>query len=275
MVQGIAKTLPLRDIPKKLGVILLLFTFLSFGQLLDRVVANVNGEHILESELKIARMFYGISNRKELIEKLIEKHMIAQFLKKNGLNIPDDYIESVIHDIAKSNNKSVEEFYRELYKEGLTPEDLRNFLRVEIASTLGLREYLMGKIEVSEIEIELERLKRGEVQYLKEVELLIVGKEKKGELLRIINEKGTDLKGIAEVLGLKVERLKVRKGELVEPLDREIWKADVGQVAIAEDKENIYMAKVLRNLRIFSGRSEEEIKKEIIQKKLKRNRKRY
>ncbi len=268
MVQGSLEGFKVRDILAKLAVILALSISLSFAQLLDKVVANVNGEPILESEVKIAAIFYGIKDREEIIKRLVEKHLIAQFLLEKGLNIPEGYLESVIKDIAKSNSKSVEEFYNDLYKEGLTPEDLKNFLRVEIASTIGLREFLAKKIEVSEIEIELERLRKGEVRFLREVELLVVDKGKKEDLLKLVGKRGADLEGIARSLGLNVERLKVEKGELVEPLDEEIWKVKPGQLAVAEDENNVYLAKVLRVIRVYSGRSEEEIKREIIRRKI-------
>ncbi|WP_457599769.1 peptidylprolyl isomerase [Hydrogenivirga sp.] len=245
-----------------------MFFGLSFAQLLDRVVANVNGEPILESELKVAEMFYGIHDRDRLISLLVEKHLIAQFLKEQGLNVPDDYIENLIRDIAKSNKKSVEELYRDLYKENLSPEDLRNFLRVEVASNLGLGEYLRSRVKVSEVEIELEKLKKGDIKYLKEVELLVVDKKDKEKLLKLVGRYGEDIEKIAKEMGYQVERLKVGRGELVENLDREIWRAKRGQLAVAEDGDNIYLAKVLRDVRIISGRSEDEIKEELLSKKL-------
>ncbi|HHJ64518.1 MAG TPA: peptidylprolyl isomerase [Aquifex aeolicus] len=253
-------------------MILLLLIGLSFPQLLDRVVANVNGEPILESELKVARIFYGAVDRRELINMLVEKHLIAQFLRENGMNVPEAYIDQVVKEIAESNGRSLEELYEDLRREGLTPDDLRSFLRVEITATLGLREYLRNRIEVSEIEIELERLRKGEVDYLREIELLIIPASKKEKVLEAVSEKGSDLQEIAKSLGLKTERLRVKRGELVEPLDREVWRTPKGELTVAEDGEHLYLAKVLREVRVFSGRSEEEIREEILRKKIERER---
>ncbi len=269
MVQRSSGELQIGALLKKLGVVLLLIVQFSFSQLLDRVVANVNGEPILESELKVAQMFYNIKNRDELVKLLVRKHLIAQYLRENGLNIPDEYIESVIQDIAKSNKKSVEELYQELYREGLSPQDLKDFLRVEVASTFGLKEYLRSRIKVSDVEIELEQLKRGDVKYLREVELLVVDKDRKKELLTLVEKYGAKINEIARELGEKVERLKVKKGELVGSLDREIWKVRKGEIAIAEDEGHIYLARVLREIKVISGRSEDEIKEELLTKKMK------
>lgn len=269
MVQRGFEELSAGGLLKKLVVVLLLAANLSLAQLLDRVVANVNGEPILESELKVAQMFYGVKDRDKLIELLIQKHLIAQFLRDNGLKVPEGYVDTLIEDIARSNGKSVDELYRELYSKGLSPADLRSFLEVEVASTLGLREYLMSRVEVSDIEIEIERLRTGDVEYVREIELLAVGKEKKEELLKLIGKYGTDLDKVAAELGEKLERLKVKKGELVESLEEELWKVKRGDIAVAEDEENLYIAKVLRELRVISGRNEDEIKEELISRKLK------
>lgn len=274
MVQGHFKGLRSGALLKVIPAFVLFVGSFVYGQLLDRVVANVNGEPILESELKVASIFYGIKDREKLIETLIEKHLIAQFLRNMGLEIPQDYIEQLINDIARSNGKSVEEFYEELYSQGVTPDDLKSFLRIEVASTLGLNEFLSSRIEVSEVEIELERLKKGEVEFFKELELLIVSKDKKEILLKLIGEKGTDLAAIAESLGVEPERLKVKRGELLEAIDREVWRVQDGELAIAEDEENIYIAKVLRTVRVFSGRSEDDIRKEIVKRKMEKERER-
>lgn len=274
MVQGSSKRLQAGNLLKGALILSLILVHFGFSQLLDRVVASVNGEPILESELKVASVFYGIKDRQRLIETLVEKHLVAQFLQQQGLNIPEGYIDQLIRNIASSNNKTVEELYMELYKENLTPEDLRSFLRVEVASTLGLREYLSGRVDVSEVEIELERLKHGEVEFLKEIELLVLSKDKKEELLKLVGEFGTDLERIAQALGTRVERMKVGKGELVEDLDREVWKLREGDLAVAEDGKHVYLAKVLRTVKVFSGRSEDEVKREILNRKMEEEMKR-
>ncbi len=272
MVQGDTEKVQGGGLYGKLAVILVLVS-LAFGDLIDRVVANVNGEPILESELKVASIFYGNKDREDLIKDLIDRHLLAQFLRTQGINIPEGYLNAVLHDIAKSNGKSLEQLYRDLYQEGLTPEDLKNFLSVEIAYSLGFMEYMRRKVKVSDLEIELERLKSGEVEYLREIDLLVISKGRKEDVLRSVSEAGLDLRKIAGKLGVGLERLKVRKGELVKPLDEEVWRVKVGQVAIAEDEENIYIAKVIREHRLYSGRSEEQIREEILKRKVELERK--
>jgi len=248
--------------------LLLLAFHLSFGELIDKVVASVNGEPILESELRVYVLFYGNEDRESLIEKLVEKHLITQFLTQQGLNIPEGYIDQLVKDIASRNGKSVEKLYEELSKENLTIQDLKNFLRIEVASTLGLREYLSNRIDVSALEIELERMRKGEVELFKELELLVLNKGDKDKVLKLLESTGANLNDLAESLGVKVDSFRVRKGELVEVLDREVWRAREGELVVAEDEEHIYLAKVVRTFRVFSGRSEDEVRAEIIQRKI-------
>ncbi len=268
MVKKGSPEAPNRVKPSALVLILTLFFTTAFGKtLIDRVVANVNGEPILESEVKIASLFYGVKDEQKLIKILIDKHLIAQFLKNQGLAVPPAYSDSYIKEMANSNGKTVEAFLKELYASGITPSDLKRFIELEMLSTLGLRSFLSSKLDVSDLEIEIERLKKGEVRYAKRIELLVLDRDRAEELLSFKNL--NDLKEIADKTGEKLETMKVYRGDLVESLDREVWRAEVGKVVVAEDENNIYLAKVLKVEREHSGRSEEEIRNEILEKKIK------
>ncbi len=272
MVSGNSKALSCGSVSFKIGLALLLFLEISFSSLIDRVVANVNGEPLLESEVNMARLFYGNTDRQTLIKMLIDKRLIAQFLREKGFNTPEKYLNKVIEDIARSNGKTVEQLITDLSRAGFTLEDLKNFLRVEILSTAGLQEYLKHRIEITEIEIELERLKKGEIEYVREIELLVISKDKKEEVLEFTEKNKLDITQLANHLGIKIERLKVKKGDLIEPLDKEVWEVEKGHTVIAEDDENIYFAKILREIKVFSGRSEEEIREQLLLRKMEEER---
>ncbi len=253
------------------GTLLILLFLISLGMsagkvLIDRVVANVNGEPILESELKIASLFYGTEDRKKILDTLVERHLIAQYLKQQGFNVPEFYADEYLKELAKANGKTLEEFLRELYNQGVTPTDLKRFIELETLATLGFQNFLGNRIDVSEIEIEIERLKEGEVKYAKIIELLVVDKNRAQELLDIGDL--NDLDSVSQKLNVPKEKMKVYKGDLIEPLDKEIWRADAGKVVVAEDENNIYLAKVIKIEKEYSGRSEEEIRKKIMLRKL-------
>jgi peptidyl-prolyl cis-trans isomerase SurA len=261
---------------KKLSGGILLFTALvvfSFAQgLVDRVVASVNGDPILESDVKLGMLFYNTTDRKEVILKLVDIWLINQFLQGKGIGVQEELLDQALIKIAQVNNMSLERLQNELQKEGLTLRDLKEFLRKELLFSQGIYAVLLREVNVSSLDLELEKLKRGEVEVKRLVEVVVVDK-KDGERLMRALEKTKDLRELAKALGLEVETLLVKKGELVESLDKEVWNAKVGELVFGEDKEHIYVAKVLEVKEEYKGKPLEELKEELLEKKLEERKK--
>jgi len=256
---------------KKLSGGILLFTALvvfSFAQgLVDRVVASVNGDPILESDVKLGMLFYNTTDKKEVISRLVDVWLINQFLQGKGIGVQEELLDQALIKIAQANNMSLERLQKELQKEGLTLRDLKEFLRKQFLFSQGIYAVLLREVNVSALDLELEKLKRGEVEVKRLVEVVVVDK-KDGERLMKALEKTKDLQELAKALGLEVETLLVKKGELVESLDREVWSAKVGDLVFGEDKEHIYVAKVLEVKEEYKGKSLEELREELLEKKL-------
>jgi peptidyl-prolyl cis-trans isomerase SurA len=125
----------------------------------------------------------------------------------------------------------------------------------------------LREVNVSALDLELEKFKRGEVEVKRLVEVVVVDK-KDGERLMKALEKTKNPQELAKALGLEVETLLVKKGELVESLDKEVWNAKVGALVFGEDKEHIYVAKVVQVREEYKGKSLEELKEELLEKKL-------
>lgn len=261
---------------KKLSGGILLFTalvVLSFAQgLVDRVVASVNGDPILESDVKLGMLFYNTTDRRKVISRLVDVWLINQFLQGKGIDVQEELLDQALIKIAQTNNMSLERLQNELQKEGLTLRDLKEFLRKEILFSQGIYAVLLREVNVSSLDLELEKLKRGEVEVKRLVEVLVVDK-RDGEKLMKALEKTKDLRELAKALGLEVETLLVKKGELVESLDKEVWNAKVGDLVSEEDKEHIYVAKVLEVKEEYKGKSLEELKEELLEKKLEERKK--
>ncbi len=261
---------------KKLSGGILLFTalvVLSFAQgLVDRVVASVNGDPILESDVKLGMLFYNTTDKREVVSRLVDVWLINQFLQGKGIGVQEELLDQALIKIAQANNMSLERLQNELQKEGLTLRDLREFLRKELLFSQGIYAVLLREVSVSALDLELEKLKRGEVEVKRLVEVLVVDK-KDGERLMRALEKTKDLQELAKALGLEVETLLVKKGELMESLDKEVWNAKVGDLAFGEDKEHIYVAKVLEVREEYKGRSLQELKEELLEKKLEERKK--
>lgn len=248
---------------------ILLWSAVSFSQtLLDKVVASVNSEPILWSDVKMGMLYYGTTNRGLVLQKLIDVVLINQYLQAKGLQVPQEAVENALFDIAKANNTTLDAIAYELGKENLTLEDLKRFLAKNILATQGLYAFLSRDLKVSDLEVELEKLKRGEVKLIRDIELLVVDK-KDAQKLSGVFDPNKSLEELAKSMGLKVEKLSISKGELVEPLDKEVWSASVGNMVVAEDKEHVYIAKVISQREVYEGKSKEELMQELMEKKIK------
>jgi parvulin-like peptidyl-prolyl isomerase len=260
-----------RENLKKLSGGILLFTalvVLSFAQgLVDRVVASVNGDPILESDVRLGMLFYNTTDRREVISRLVDVWLINQFLQGKGIGVQEELLDQALVKIAQANNMSLEKLQNELQKEGLTLRDLKEFLRKELLFSQGIYAVLLREVNVSALDLELEKLKRGEVEVKRLVEVLVVDKKGSERLMKAL-EKTKDLRELAKALGLEVETLLVKKGELVESLDKEVWNAKVGDLVFGEDKEHIYVAKVVEVKEEYKGKSLEELREELLEKKL-------
>ncbi|NPA32191.1 MAG: peptidylprolyl isomerase [Aquificae bacterium] len=239
---------------------------MGYAYLLDRVVASVNGEPILESDLKMAEIYYGISDREELLKRLIEVNLLYQYMRARGVDIPDTRVDLVLRELARANGRDIEELARELEAHGLTLNDFKEFLKKHLIATSALREFLRRRVSVSELEIELEKMRRGDISLKREVELLVLPKEKGKELLSALGSPSVDLRQLADRLGGEYHKLVVERGELLEELDRQVWRAPVGELVFAEDEEHIYVARVLRN--VASGEEDKQLRSELLAKKL-------
>lgn len=250
-------------------LVTLLFVFLSFGKLIDKVVASVNGEPILESELKVATLYYGSNNREKLLEKLIEINLLYQFLSSRGISIPDEKLDEIILQVAKANGKSVEEFAKELKDYGLTLKDFKDFIKKNLVATEGVKAFLLRQIEVSEIELELEKLKKGKVKTKKKIEVAVIPKEKATEVEKFIEKGNLNLKEIAQNLGGFYNVMTVEKGELKKSIESKVWRARKGDIIFDEDEKNLYMVRVIKTIREYEGVDEEELKRKLLERKLK------
>jgi len=261
---------------KKVSCGILLFatlvTFSFAGRLFDRVVASVNGEAILESDLKLGMLFYNSANKQEVLSKLLDVWLINQFVQGKGLSVQEEILDQNILRLAQFNNMSLEELQKELETEGLTLKDLKEFLRREMIFSQGIYAILIREVDVSSVELALEKYKAGEVVVKRVVDVITVEKEDGQKVLSIL-EKTRDFEEIAKLLGLNPERLSVERGMLVDSLDKEVWNAKVGDLVFAEDKDHIYIARVSEIREEYKGKSIEELREEILLKKLEERKK--
>ncbi len=246
---------------------------ISFSQrvLVDRVIASVNGEPILESELRVASLYYGTADRRKLIDKLIERYLIYTYLKGTGAKVPEKYINETIERMAKMSGKEVDEFYEEIYRSGITPKDLKNFLEKEIMFSMGLQSLIASKLEKLNVEEELDDSKK---RIVRKIKLLTVPRSKANLMAEAVKSRG-NLEKMAEIVMEPVEELVVEKGDLVKPLDEKVWTSPVGIRVFAEDKDHIYIAEIVEEEELYGNKTRKEIEMELIRREFEKEKDKF
>jgi peptidyl-prolyl cis-trans isomerase SurA len=140
------ETFPLTVLRKgrklKLFLFLIFFIFLSLSisayslELIDQIIAVVNGEIITQSELLLELHLlpsYGPNNpglTREVLSYLIKKKIYLQEAKKQGITVSSRRVEKIIAD--KKKGMSNQEFERLLGVREISLEDYKTYLETEI-----------------------------------------------------------------------------------------------------------------------------------------------
>lgn len=135
--------------------------------LLDRIVAVVNNEVITRSELddriRIALQQLRAQSEQppsaEVLERQVLERMIAdraqlQFAKESGITVDPGQIDRAVERVAAANKVSLTEFRRALERDGISMEQLRDDLRIELVLQRLREREVDSKIQVSEIDID-------------------------------------------------------------------------------------------------------------------------
>ncbi len=140
--------------------------FLS-GQLIDYVVATVNGELITASDLTAFKKQFkrgvfandltiksqNIKNRKNLLEALIHQKILDSEVKKQNLTISPDRINAEMKLLAKNNNMTQKQFKKFLKKRGFQLPEYKNFLKQQLERQALIEKFISPKIKISESDI--------------------------------------------------------------------------------------------------------------------------
>ncbi len=142
-------------------------SFLAGAQLLDEIVAVVENDVILESELgqEVSAISQRIkaSNsqmppvsilRKQVLEKMIIDKLQRQLAQRAGVNVSEEMLNSSAADIAQRNNMGLDEFRVELERQGMSYKSFLDNMRNEIIiNQLRARE-IGGRIKVTDREVD-------------------------------------------------------------------------------------------------------------------------
>ncbi len=134
-----------------LGCLFAILSNIAIGQQIDRVIAIINDDIIMHSELK--KIKSSNNNKVAALEQLIDLRLREQIIKDLGLEITPDMISDAIGQIASNNNISVSELKKSLPSQGLNMRSLKVKIRKEIQASFLQQKILKGKNAVSDQEL--------------------------------------------------------------------------------------------------------------------------
>ena len=135
--------------------------FLIRAELVDRIVAVVGDEVITLRELEQAYQNDSLKiqqedkklSRAEYLERMIEKKLIEQEVKRQGVTVSAQELEQAIEKKRKELGLSPEEFRSLLRAQGITMEEYRQQVRENLVLARLLAQEVRSELEVSEQEI--------------------------------------------------------------------------------------------------------------------------
>ena len=147
-------------------LVILLLSFTAKAELLDRIVAVVEEDVILDRELTIEANSIvrkleannvmippAFILRKQVLERIIIDRLQRQLAERSGIRVSDEMLRSSVTDIASKNNMSVDQFRLELEAQGMSFQRFEESIRNEIIiNQLRARE-VSSRIKVTDREV--------------------------------------------------------------------------------------------------------------------------
>lgn len=156
---------------KKLFLLVLLLSSVSFAEIVDRVVAIVNNEIVTLSDLrnfssKLTQsgmiddlLLFGQrpdslkSNREAQLNYLINEKILDSEIKRLNLAVTIERVEQEIRDIARKNGASRAELMSAIKAQGMNPSDYQDFIKTRIERQSLIEQEITSKIRVSDEDV--------------------------------------------------------------------------------------------------------------------------
>jgi parvulin-like peptidyl-prolyl isomerase len=150
---------------------LLVFSSPARGEILERVVAKVNGEIITLSDFqqrqleaaqaaKVSPAEVGAFLRKNnahILQDAIDDILLVQRAEDAGLRLPPEAVDEIIDNIKKQNKITTEEqFQAALAQEGMTLDELRKTIARSYTKRMIIQRDIEPKISVSDEDLKAE-----------------------------------------------------------------------------------------------------------------------
>jgi peptidyl-prolyl cis-trans isomerase SurA len=146
---------------------LLMISQYACSEQLDRVIAVVEDDVILESELfrevtAIVQKLQASNTpmppdyviKKQVLEKMIVERLQRNLAEKTGVNLSEEVLTNSATDIAQRNNMTLEQFKQELQSQGMSYQTFLDNMRNEIIINQLRGKEIGERIKVTDREIE-------------------------------------------------------------------------------------------------------------------------
>ena len=147
-------------------------------QPLDRIVAVVDEDVILQSELELAMgnvlaQYAGREDQlppreilqRQVLERLVLVHLQTARATDMGVRVGDGEIDNAIANIAEQNNITQDQLRQQLANDGMSYDDFRNSLRDELLSQRLRQRFAQSRISVSDAEVDAALSAQSNEQY--------------------------------------------------------------------------------------------------------------
>src|SRR5262245_4511924 len=141
------------------------------SEILERVIAKVNGEIITQSEFQARQLAAAQAaridpdkvpqflreNNSKILQEAVDDLLLVQRADEAGLRLRPEYVREVIENIKKENKiGSDEELMAQLTREGMTLDDLKRNIERSIVRRQLLSREVEGKVAVTDTEAKAE-----------------------------------------------------------------------------------------------------------------------
>ena len=153
--------------PLLLGAALLAATAQAQVRPLDRVVAIVDNDVVMQSQLdaRLREVQQTIDKRggalppehvlsQQVLERLIIENIQLQIGERSGIRITDEELNQAMGTIAQRNGMSLEQFRDALARDGLSYADARDQVRREMVISRVRQRRVAGRIQVTDQEVQ-------------------------------------------------------------------------------------------------------------------------
>ena len=136
-------------------------------QALNRIVASVNNDVVLESELRNrsdmvidqlraqrAELPSRSALQKQILDRLVLENLQLQLAERNGIRIDDEKLNNNMRTLAKQNDMSLSEFREALEQDGYDYVAFRDQFRNQITINQIRQQMVENRVEVTDQEVD-------------------------------------------------------------------------------------------------------------------------